>query len=209
MEKRIIVFDFDGVLADSFFVWFKVVREAFASIGLELTSDQYLEFYEQNVKEGQRAMIGDKQKFQKVQSHIRENIANAYRQVKLFPFAKELINSLSPLAILIVVSSTPSEVIKAKLNETGLEQSFALVLGAEGETTKKKKFEKVSSELNSQPSKMFFVSDTTGDIIEAKEFGFKTLAVAWGFHSRELLQTAGPDRVCDDYNQLLGYLKKL
>ena len=49
----------------------------------------------------------------------------------------------------------------------------------------------------------WFIGDTTGDIREAKAVGIKTIAVTWGWHSREKLAAVEPDYLIDRPEELL------
>jgi phosphoglycolate phosphatase len=49
----------------------------------------------------------------------------------------------------------------------------------------------------------FYIGDTTGDILEAREAGVQTVAVTWGWHSREKLVAVHPDFLVDRPEELL------
>ena len=51
---------------------------------------------------------------------------------------------------------------------------------------------------------MYYVCDTVGDIREARDAGIRTVAVTWGWHSRERLAAAHPDRLIDVPEKLLA-----
>jgi phosphoglycolate phosphatase len=49
----------------------------------------------------------------------------------------------------------------------------------------------------------FYIGDTVGDIKEARAAGVWTVAVTWGWHSRERLLAARPDFLVDTPEELL------
>jgi phosphoglycolate phosphatase len=50
----------------------------------------------------------------------------------------------------------------------------------------------------------YYIGDTTGDIREAKMAGIRTVAVTWGWHSRERLAKLQPDYLIDNPSDLLS-----
>ncbi|MGZ3648342.1 MAG: HAD family hydrolase [Syntrophales bacterium] len=47
------------------------------------------------------------------------------------------------------------------------------------------------------------MGDTTGDIKEARLAGVRTVAVTWGWHSKEKLETVRPDYLIETVKDLL------
>ena len=60
------------------------------------------------------------------------------------------------------------------------------------------------SEFKANKDQTYYVGDTTGDIREAKTAGVRTVAVAWGWHSRERLAAVRPDHLVDKPQDLLN-----
>ena len=44
---------------------------------------------------------------------------------------------------------------------------------------------------------------TNSDLKVAKKIGLKTVAVTWGFHSKKVLMSGCPDKICDKIEDLL------
>ena len=61
--NKLIIFDFDGVLADSFDSFFPLLRDAAKSVGFSLTKKQYRDFFLGNVHQGLRNFIKDNNKY--------------------------------------------------------------------------------------------------------------------------------------------------
>lgn len=209
MTKPAVIFDFDGVLVDSFAVVCQMVKEAFAEIGMNIDDNTYRSFYFQNVKEGEKEFVADGKKFLDLQRLIRQKFPHAYKRVPLFPFTEKLIRKLGVLAKLGIVSSTPAELIEKKLAEKNLGQYFFEVITAGADLTKKEKLMSLSEELGTHSDKTFFVSDTVGDIREGNNLGLITAAVTWGFHDRSTLTKAAPDFLVDNPEDLIKCIKSI
>lgn len=200
---RLLLFDFDGVISDSFVPLFEAVKAACREIGLDLDEQQYRDLFLKNVKQAEKDMVKDEKKFQKLQELIREKVRSAYRRVKLFEFAPALIKALGEQHLLAIISSTAPEVIMKKLGEYNLGKYFRSILGPERALSKQDKFKKILQEFSIPNHHVFFISDTVGDLLEGNQFGLKTIAVTWGFHDRSTLAQARPDFLIDTPHELL------
>ena len=51
---------------------------------------------------------------------------------------------------------------------------------------------------------VLYIGDELRDVEAAKKAGVKVAAVAWGFHTAELLRSGSPDYVVRDVSELMG-----
>ena len=54
-----------------------------------------------------------------------------------------------------------------------------------------------------------FITDTVGDIVEARECGVRSIAVSWGFHEIETLEKARPAKIVSTPADLLRAIKEI
>ncbi|HAF17094.1 MAG TPA: haloacid dehalogenase, partial [Peptococcaceae bacterium] len=81
---------------------------------------------------------------------------------------------------------------------------FEDIVGAEKEKSKVKKIRRA---MKSYPSDIsYYIGDTAGDMIEAREAGAKTIAVSWGYQSAERLKKADPDYLVNSPEELTALL---
>ncbi len=152
-------------------------------------------------------MVKDEEKFKKLQELIQGKVRKTYEgEVKLFPFAPELVSQLGAKYALAIISSTTSDVIHKKLASRNLKKFFPIILGPEGTTSKKDKLLTILKQFSLPKENVYFISDTIGDIAEGKETGLKTIAVTWGFHDRETLSQIKPDFLAGTAEELLAIL---
>ncbi len=70
-------------------------------------------------------------------------------------------------------------------------------MGADVHTSKHEKIKMVFEKYGISASQCIFVTDTLGDMREAKAADVGAIGVAWGFHSRETLAKGEPFRIVE------------
>lgn len=207
--KKIIIFDFDGVLCDSVDAVYEMNKEVFRSFNIELTLEQYLSGFEEHINQRLATLfhLSDEEKTTMVE--YKATLFPKYYQapgVHLFPFAKELVAAASKLGELWIVSSSPSDLISAILEPYGLAASFTRIIG-QNKQPKHIFFQEALAD--KKQGEVFFITDTTGDLKEMKKADIEacTLAVPWGFHTSTLLQTENPDVVVKEPQDIIDFIK--
>lgn len=203
MPKKVIIFDFDGVLADSFDTFYFLIKDAMAHIGIKISPSQYRNFFITNVHQSFKDFIKNDKKFV-LFSEFRNKNYDKYYDAKLFPKAEKLIRLLSKKYILTIASSGKKTNIKKLLKKNGIENLFYLIL-ADSKFSKADMINKILRKYKSKPEKSTMVTDTVGDINVAKSIGLKTIAVTWGFHSKKTLLKSNPDLVIDNFESLTNF----
>jgi len=202
---RIIIFDFDGVLADSLYSFYSLIKAGMKEIGLSLTLKQYRNFFIGNVHQGFKSFINNKQKYISFMDFRKNNYDRYYyrknREVKLFPGTSSLVEKLSKKYILAIASSGRKNNIENLLDKNKIKNLFGLVL-ADSAFTKEGMIKEILNKFSAAPQEAIMISDTVGDVLIAKEIGLKTIAITWGFHSRKLLSSAQPDNIVKNMDKL-------
>lgn len=206
MTGKLLIFDFDGVLADTFDTFYPLIRDAMKSIGLSLAPDQYRNFFISNVHQSLKDFIGDDKKHQAFvefrNSKYDEYYSGKYYKARLFPEATNFLEEIGKNHILTIASSGRENNIKNLLEENGILSLFNLVL-ANSATSKSGMIKEILNKLNSSPENVTMITDTIGDINIAKEIGLKTIAVTWGFQSTNTLRSAKPDLLANSFKDIV------
>src|SRR3990167_5917197 len=210
-NKNVIIFDFDGVLADSFDYFYSLIRDGMKHIGLSFTKEQYRELFVGNVHQGFKDFINNDQKYLAFSEFRKANYGKYYydegKGVKLFSEAPTFIKKIGKKYILTIASSGKQENIRNLLRKGGVENSFDLIL-ADSSHSKERMIKEILNKYQAGPGQTLFITDTVGDIKVAKECGLKTIAATWGFHSKQALQKAHPDHIATDFNYLAKKLSE-
>lgn len=200
---KTIIFDFDGVINDSFSYFYPLIKDGMKCIGKDMTEDQYRGFFNNNVHKSFREFIGNEEKISQF-LEFRKNKYFDYYKPKLFPGIASLLKKIKKYNLTIASSGNQEGILKL-LKDNGLDDLFDFILST-SEPTKEHIIKEILEKTNALPEETFMISDTTGDILIAKELDLKTIAVTWGFHSLETLKKSNPDHIANNIDELSATL---
>ncbi len=196
MRRKFILFDFDGVIADSFDLAYEVSRIKCP----HLSRDDYRRRFDGNINETETLLTHTTTC--RLDIDFATEYAKKVQSVRPFHGMPEIIEALAREHTLIVISSTTTDVIWMLLDTYGLSSCFAQVMGNDLHKSKVKKIRMVFDTYGSDIADYVFVTDSLGDIREAREAGLDAIAVTWGFHNRETLLRGKPFRLLDQPKDL-------
>ncbi len=189
-NKKLIMFDFDGVLVDTLIMHYEMIRKSNpASFSLE----RFKDIFNGNIFEHVKKSSDVNQP-----SRFFEEYEDRTREIVIPEIIKSSLKTLSNKYTLSIVSSTTSKIILKILNEAEIPEYFLDVLGSDVHKSKVVKINMLLEKYGIDPSCAIFVTDTTGDVLEARECGVDSIAVLWGFHDKERLEKSNPKVILDD-----------
>lgn len=179
--KKIVLFDFDGVLVDSFELSYQAAREA----GAPVTRERQRKLFEGNLFESLKGL-------KNLSADHEEQYYKTYTP-RLFETAPmegiaEVLEELGEVYQLVLVSSTISSPIQGYLGMHGLARHFDWVMGGDVHKSKTVKIQMVLKEYKAKSGDCVFITDTLGDMREAAKCEVRSIGVTWGFHEKERLQ---------------------
>ncbi|MFA5872230.1 MAG: HAD family hydrolase [Parcubacteria group bacterium] len=206
--KLAIIFDFDGVIVDSY----EIFKDAFVAACFEngyqqiSTKKEFLNLFDGNLYESLEHTGISKEAIQKILKKFKENAHLEHNNLKFFEGIRETLAELAGENKLFVVSSNLSGIVQDLLRFHKI-MFFEEVLGSDKGTSKVKKIESIRAKLPGYD--FLYVGDTKGDMIEGRLGGVKTVAVTWGWHSREKLFEGNPDFIVNTPKELLNLARDL
>lgn len=209
LRYDLIVFDFDGTLADSL-PWF---RTALADVldfhGLPPVCEDKAE----SLRGLSPKAIMDELKIPAwkipfIATDVRKRAAANLDQISLFDGIDEMLNALAKADIKIaMVSSNGEAAVREVLgpDNAALVSQFACGAALFG---KAQVFRKVMKKAKSSPERTLCVGDEVRDIDAAREAGCACAAVTWGFATPDILQASQPDYIFDAISEITECARK-
>jgi phosphoglycolate phosphatase len=199
--KKIILFDFDGVIVDSLKLSFETHRKN----NNNETLQQYRELFLGNIYSSHRGE--DLLKNKAVVDFFSEYKEGLMKHKCVLEMPK-IIKNLSKKYTLIIISSTFGEIIDKFLQKNNLRQYFAEIMGPEVDKDKTVKIKMVLEKYNVLTEECVFITDTVGDIKEGRCAGVESVGVIWGFHTREMLEDAKPFAIAKNPSELFEIISR-
>jgi phosphoglycolate phosphatase len=190
---KLVIFDFDGTLADSSRWLARELQPLAARFGFRQACEAEIEAL--RGKDGHEVLtrLGvPRWKLPFIARRLRRRMAEDAEAVQLFPGAKALLRRLAGQGVVLgVVSSHSAENVRRILGP----EAAALIEHYECGAAlfgKAAKFRKVVRRARVKPVETLCIGDETRDIEAAREAGLASGAVAWGYARRELLAARAP-----------------
>lgn len=190
--KRLVMFDYDGVIVDSFDLFTSSFREAcIESTGCRVDSNAgMMKLFEGNLFDGMKGLGMDSHEIDRTLKLFETIVTEHLDSVDLFSGMADALKTISSSNTIFVITSNVSHVVSRVLRKKGIDV-VKEVLGAEKEKSKAIKIRSTMARYINRPA--YYVGDTSGDIIEGRSAGAFTVAVTWGWHDAEKLEGASPD----------------
>ena len=204
MRFPLIIFDFDGTLADSWTRAIAILHRIGPGLGLK-PFDDIESARAMPTKQLFKAIGVTFWKLPKVVRAFHAAAAENAADLKLFPGWPGVLSELANRGHRLGILSSNSEAnIRATLRGNGVEDAFAFVVGYPKLFGKAKALRKIIKQQNVNREQVLYVGDEVRDIEAAKKAHVAVTACAWGFHAESLLRAAKPDWMLKEPRELIG-----
>jgi len=208
--NKTIIFDFDGVLADSLAPMLSYAKQVCSELGIsvnpskaDLEALDRMEFSEF----GRQLGVPEDQ----IGIFIARNHQLFYDNEESIPIKagmKTVISTLEKGNFLAIITGNSCKLVESFLDANHLRDYFQLVLCAEHEGNRLEKIEQVKKLTNTHPTQTYMIGDAVSDVHAANAAGITSIAVSWGHQSKHKLSQAGPDLIIDTPRELLNFFQK-
>jgi HAD superfamily hydrolase (TIGR01662 family) len=212
--KKAVIFDFDGVIANTISLDFRIYKEITKKLrkpfpsswkGLgELTSGTFKEL-------NKNLGIRKKEELSEAERIYKELRRKWGKEARLFPNVREVIAILKKKGFKIgIISNNYREFVNDFLERTGIEKYIDCFVG-HGDAKKLKPNPEIlllcMKRLETKPEDTIFIGDMEVDVEAGRKAKVsKVIAVTWGWHSRKRLERMKPDAVIDRPEEILKFL---
>ncbi len=178
-HKKVIVFDFDGVIIDSWAHGYAMNLEDWP----DLKPAEHRRLFSGNIHEEVAKMPPSRLSAEQKEQYMQEVYYPQKKTLSVFAGIGEVIKKLAEHSILVINTSADAFSTEEYLKNVGL-YYFDAVYGTEISKNKAEKFELIFSDYKTTAAECLFITDTIGDVREAEKSGIPTVAVTYGFQDR-------------------------
>lgn len=209
--KRIVIFDFDGVLGDTLADMLRFSDKVAAELGLHHhTTLQDLEVLQPMsfANLGRQIGLSEANIDRFVQKMI-EHFETSPTPCPIFPGMAEVVAELKKDSILSIVSGNTTSVIRRFLEYYGLADAFQKIYGVDIAGSKVEKIKRILFELDQPNLPALMIGDAASDVEAAHQAGITAIAIGWGHQPQHKLLQAHPDYYVKNPPELLQTIQSI
>ena len=201
---KVIIFDFDGTLADTIDILLSITNRLSAEFGFKSATKEELAQLS-NLNSWQILQYSGISifKFPLLIRRLKAELHSEVPHIQLFPGIKEVLLELKKCGFQLgIITSNSRENVLGALERNGLQDTFTFIYS--GSTFGKHKvINKWLRIENIHTEKVVYVGDEIRDIDAAKKTGIKVIAVGWGFNSPQALAAQNPNFLIERPQELI------
>jgi len=211
MTVKLIIFDFDGTIADTLLSIVSITNRLAEEFGYKQTSQEDLASLRnltsrQIIKQSGIPIF----KIPFLIKKVKAELNNKIQGLNAFPGIKEAFIELKSQGNRLgIITSNSKENVTAFLHKNGLHELFDFIYSAPTIFGKSKVMNRVLKTENINSEEVIYVGDETRDIEAAKKTHIKVIAVTWGFNSKEVLAAQNPDFLIHKPDELIDAIRSL
>jgi phosphoglycolate phosphatase len=203
--NALIMFDYDGVIVDSFELFSSCFMKACYQNNFSALNSpgKVMALFETNIFEAMLDFGLDDNSINRILETFQSDIDAYQNDLRLFSGMPDTLKWLSENNKIVIITSNVTGAAKRVLQNNGI-SCFEDVLGAEKEKSKVKKIRQTMARYPELPA--YYIGDTKGDMIEGRKAGAITVAALWGWHAVQKLEEGSPDHFVRSPEALLDLL---
>lgn len=211
MSVKVIIFDFDGTLADTLDAIVSITNRLARNFGYKQTDpEQLAQIRNLNSREIIKQSGVSIFKIPFLLRKLKADLHNEIPYLCPIDGIKEaLINLKNEGHLLGILTSNSEDNVKLFLKKHGMENLFSFIYSESTLFSKHKVLQKFMKQHKLYPDEVVYVGDETRDIESSKKIKVKVIAVSWGFNTREALAKQNPDFLIHKPSELLDVMDNL
>lgn len=194
-HRKLVAFDYDGVLVDSLDHNLSLAEEAARHVGHPRCPNRadVEQLDNMSFEDIARLIQVPEERVDDFAGYVYRRLYEGSDAIEVFPGIARLLATLSSRHLLLVITANAQGAASRLLGSVGLLAHFDTVLGAETPGSKAEKLSEAAKRLGVPPGRVYMVGDSVSDIRQAKLAGVTSIAVTWGYHSETKLARESPD----------------
>ena len=206
-KPQLVVFDFDGTLADTFHDSFQILNILAEEFGFQkLPSEGLLSARDLSTRGLMKQLGIPRMKLHRISKRGTEEMSKRMPHIQPFHDLLLVVRQLHAAGFRLGILTSNSEPnVTAFLQQYDL-QIFEFIKSSSKLLGKGSVIRKMLKEFQLDPSDVLFVGDEMRDIEAAQETGIHMAAVTWGYNSRSAIQALEPDYLIESPSQIISLL---
>ncbi|MEA5510851.1 HAD-IA family hydrolase [Crocosphaera sp. UHCC 0190] len=210
MALKVIVFDFDGTLADTYDTFVEIANGLSAEFGYKPVDRQEQEklkhlSMKDLIKQSEISPLKIPFVLQRVKSELNHKIQDL-QPINDIPSCLQQLKVQGYL--LGIITSNAEDNVSIFLKNHGLEQLFDFIYAGINLFGKHKILNKLLKQHKLRSDEVMYIGDETRDINSAKKSNVQAVAVTWGFNSPEVLSKHQPDFLINHPQELITIIQE-
>ena len=211
MSVKVIIFDFDGTVADTFDTLVNITNSLAPEFGYKQASQEDIVKIKnltsrEIIKQSGVSVFKLPWLLRKVAAELNNEIHYLHPVAGIKEALVDLKKRGNQLGI---ITSNERENVRIFLQNNGMPNLFDFVYSGTRIFGKSRVINNFLRQANLQPDEIIYVGDETRDIEAAKKSKVRVIAVSWGFNSKEVLAEQKPDFLIDRPSELIEVIQSL
>jgi phosphoglycolate phosphatase-like HAD superfamily hydrolase len=208
---KLIIFDFDGTIADTFEPLITIIQRLSQEFGYKSVSPEDIDLFRSLTTREIIYQAGVSiWKLPFILRRIKKELNKDIKLVRPVQGMKEALLDLKGQGNeLGIITSNSQENVELFLENNQLDTIFSFICSGTTIFGKNKVINRVLTQKNINLSDVIYVGDETRDIEAAKKSNIQVIAVSWGFNSKEILSNQNPDYLIEYPQQLIEVVNSL
>lgn len=206
--KKLVIFDFDGTIADTGSIIMAIGNEVLHEYGFEAIPDsEYEQMRDMSIRDVMKRFPVPLHKMPVVLTSIQKSMKSRIDQLQPVQGIEKLLKELAddPAVNIALLTSNGTENVHFFLRKFSLLSCFTSVHSDVGIFSKNSQMKAIVKAENA--TQVLSVGDEVRDVEAAKKAKITTIAVDWGLNSSRKLKQAKPDAVVSTVSELRAELQ--
>ncbi|BAY45113.1 phosphoglycolate phosphatase [Scytonema sp. HK-05] len=211
MTQKVIIFDFDGTIADTVDALVGIANGLAQKFGyIPITQEELALLRNLNSREIIKYSGISILKIPFLVKKVKSELKSKIKELKPISGIKEALVVLNNKGYRLgIITSNSQDNVTDFLKVNDLENLFDFVYSGVTIFGKTTIINNVLKQKQIKPQEVIYVGDETRDIEASKKANIKVIAVTWGFNSQEVLAKQNPDFLIHEPYELLEVIKGL
>lgn len=208
MTAKVLIFDFDGTIADTLDAIVNISNRLAADFGYKQTSFEEIAHLKnlnsrEIIKQSGISIFKVPFLIRKVKAELNKEI----QRLETIPGINEALIELKDQGNkLLILTSNSKENVILFLEKNNMQDLFSFIYSGATLFGKSRMINSILKQENINIEQAFYVGDETRDIEAARKSNIKAIAVSWGFNSQEVLAEQNPDFLIHEPNELINVI---